>query len=250
MNMRDLVLHTYSEMRSEDAVAIIGFPSLGLVSSIATSFLAKELKLDLIAAVSSPSFPPYAIVQSGVPMPPVRIYGGCRQKEEGCENGIECEDLFVITSEFVPKPEQTDEMADLIVDWCLQNNVHKIVTLDGIPLFGPDMYSIIGVGSTENARKLMKDYEIESIEDGMVRGLSGMILLKASEIDLDVITLLGSAKQDMPDPKGAAKLMEPLTRLLPELKIDTEPLYKEAEEIDKKIRSQQVHQYENQDIYG
>ena len=44
--------------------------------------------------------------------------------------------------------------------------------------------------------------------------------------------------------------MEPLTRLLPELKIDTEPLYKEAEEIEKKIRSQQVHQYENQDIYG
>ena len=96
----------------------------------------------------------------------------------------------------------------------------------------------------------MKDYEIESIEDGMVRGISGMILLKASEIDLDVITLLGSAKQDMPDPKGAAKLMEPLTRLLPELKIDTEPLYKEAEEIEKKIRSQQLHQYENQDIYG
>ena len=248
--MSDLVLHTYGEMRSNDAVAIIGFPSLGLVSSIATGFLAKELKLDLIAAVSSASFPPYAIVQGGVPMPPVRIYGGCRKKDECCVNGIECEDLFVITSEFVPKPDQTDEMAALIVDWCLHNNVHTIITLDGIPLFGPDMYSIIGVGSTEHARNMMKDYEIESIEDGMVRGISGMILLKASEIDLDVITLLGSAKQDMPDPKGAAKLMEPLTRLLPELKIDTEPLYKEAEEIEKKIRSQQLHQYENQDIYG
>ena len=248
--MNDLVLHTYGELNSDDAVAIIGFPSLGLVSSIATSFLAKELKLELIAAVSSPSFPPYAIVQGGMPMPPVRIYGGCRKKDETCEGGIGCEDLFVITSEFVPKPEQTDEMAELIIDWCIRNNVHTVITMDGIPLFGPDMYSIIGVGSTENARQMMKDYEIESIEDGMVRGLSGMILLKASEMDLDVITLLGSAKQDMPDPKGAAKLMEPLTRLLPELKIDTEPLYKEADEIEKKIRAQQVHQYENQDIYG
>ena len=248
--MNDLTLHTYSEMASKDAVAIIGFPSLGLVSSIATSFLAKELKLDLIAAVSSPSFPPYAIVQGGIPMPPVRIYGGCRKKDCDCEGGIGCEDLFVITSEFVPKPEQTDEMAELIVDWCLRNNVSMIITMDGIPLFGPDMYSIIGVGSTENARNMMKEYEVESIEDGMVRGISGMILLKASEMDLDVITLLGSAKQDMPDPKGAAKLMEPLTRLLPELKIDTEPLYKEAEEIEKKIRNQQIHQYENQDIYG
>ena len=170
--MNDLVLHTYGELKSNDAVAIIGFPSLGLVSSIATSFLAKELKLDLIAAVSSPSFPPYAIVQGGVPMPPVRIYGGCRKKDESCTDGIECEDLFVITSEFVPKPDQTDEMASLIVDWCLRNNVHTVITLDGIPLFAPDMYSIIGVGSTENARQMMKDYEIESIEDGMVRGLS------------------------------------------------------------------------------
>ena len=248
--MNDLVLHTYGDMNSKDAVAIVGFPSLGLVSSIATSFLAKELKLDLIAAVSSPSFPPYAIVQNGMPLPPVRFYGGCRKKEEGCECGIGCEDLFVITSEFVPKPDQTDELAQLIIDWCKDNNVNTVITLDGIPLFGPDLYSIIGVGSTDNARKMMKGYGIDSIEDGMVRGLSGMMLLKASEMDLDVITLLGSAKQDMPDPKGAAKLMEPLTRLLPELKIDTEPLYKEAEEIEKKIRAQQIHQYENQDIYG
>ncbi|MBQ6547454.1 MAG: proteasome assembly chaperone family protein [Candidatus Methanomethylophilaceae archaeon] len=195
--MKDLVLHTYDDMMSDDAVAIVGFPSLGLVSSIATSFLAKELKLDLIAAVSSPSFPPYAIVQAGVPMPPVRFYGGCRKKDEKCESGIGCDDLFVITSEFVPKPEQTDEMAELVIEWCVNNNVHTLITLDGIPLFGPDMYSIYGVGSTESARQMMKDYEIESIEDGMVRGLSGMMLLKASEIDLDVITLLGSAKQDI-----------------------------------------------------
>lgn len=248
--MNDLVLHTYGEMNSKDAVAIVGFPSLGLVSSIATSFLAKELELDLIAAVSSPSFPPYAIVQGGVPMPPVRIYGGCRKKEEGCECGIGCEDLFVITSEFVPKPEQMDEMADLLIDWCVANNVNTVITLDGIPLFAPDQYSILGVGSTERARDMMKEYRIESIEDGMVRGLSGMMLMKASDIDLDIITLLGSARQDMPDPKGAAKLMEPLTRLLPELSIDTEPLYKEAEEIDKKIKSQQIHDYQNQDIYG
>ena len=141
-------------------------------------------------------------------------------------------------------------MASLIIDWCIMNNVSKVVTLDGIPLFGPDMYSILGVGSTQTARDMMKQYEIDSIGDGMVRGISGMMLMKAADIDLNVITLLGSAKQDMPDPKGAAKLMEPLTRLLPELKIDTEPLYKEAEEIEKKIRNQQIHTYETQDLYG
>ena len=52
---------------------------------------------------------------------------------------------------------------------------------------------------------------------------------------IDVITLLGSAKPDMPDPRGAAKLMEPLGKMLPELKIDTEPLYQEADELEKRM---------------
>lgn len=245
--MDDLVYHDYNGMELKNAVAIVGFPSLGLVSSIATSFLAKELKLELIGAVSSPAFPPYSIVQNGIPMPPVRIYGGCR----GCfdERGIDCEELVIITSEFVPKVDQMSDVANFVVDWCLKNNVHTVLTLDGIPQFEPDQYSIIGIGSTESARKMMKDYEIESLDDGIVRGISGLMLSRAADEDLDVITLLGSAKQDMPDPRGAAKLMEPLSKMLPELSIDTEPLYKEAEEIDKRINSQLLQQ-EDRTIYG
>ena len=112
--MDELTLHEYSDRRLNNAVAIVGFPSLGLISSIATSFLAKELELDLIASITSPSFPPYAVVQNGVPMPPVRFYMGTREnvKDDG---GIDCEDIVVITSEFVPKTEMFTALADVIV---------------------------------------------------------------------------------------------------------------------------------------
>ena len=225
----------------------MGFPSLGLISSIATSFLAKELELDLIASITSPSFPPYAVVQNGVPMPPVRFYMGTREnvKDDG---GIDCEDIVVITSEFVPKTEMFTALADVIVQWCHDNNVHTVITLDGIPQFTPEQYDIIGVGSTKRARELMNTYDIESFDEGMVRGLSGMILVKAVDEDLDVITLLGSAKQEMPDPRGAAKIMEPLAKMLPELKIDTEPLYKEAEDIEKRFTAPVSDTNDN--IYG
>jgi uncharacterized protein len=246
--MDELVFHDYNGMQLKNAVAIIGFPSLGLVSSIATSFLAKELKLDLIGAITSPSFPAYAIIQNGIPMPPVRFYGGCRDCFD--DHGIDCEDLVVITSEFVPKPDQLSDMADMIIDWCIKNDVKTVITLDGIPLFEPDNYSIIGVGSTEAARKMMKDYNITSFDEGMVRGLSGMLLVKAADEDVNVITLLGSAKSDMPDPRGAAKLMEPLSRMLPELKLDTAPLYTEAEEMDKRINSQQSYDGQDRVLYG
>lgn len=248
--MNELIFHDYGGVEIKNAVAIVGFPSLGLVSSIATGFLAKELKMDLIAAVSSPSFPPYAIVQNGVPMPPVRFYACNRQCNIESDNDINCETIVIITAEFVPKPEQMSDMSNLIIDWCMKNDVHTVITLDGIPLFEPDKYSIIGVGSTEPAREMMKKYEIESFDDGMVRGLSGMMLLRAAEEDLDIITLLGSARQDMPDPIGAAKLMAPLALMIPELKLDTEPLYKEAAEIESKIRNQQIQNYSNENIYG
>ena len=245
--MDEMTLHEYTDRELNNAVAIIGFPSLGLISSIATSFLAKQLGLDLIASISSPSFPPYAIIQNGIPMPPVRFYMGSRENVED-DGGIDCEDIVVITSEFVPKAETFTVLADILVKWCRDNNVHTVITLDGIPQFTPDQYSILGVGSTERARELMKKYEIDSVDEGMVRGLSGMLLVNAAENDLDVITLLGSAKQDMPDPRGAAKIMEPLAKMFPELEIDTEPLYKEAEDIEKKITAQSYKTNDN--IYG
>ena len=248
--MNELVFHSYGGVELKNAVAIVGFPSLGLVSSIATSFLAKELKLDLIASITSPAFPPYAIVQNGIPVAPVRFYAGKRTTNVESDEGIDFNTIVVITSEFVPKPEQMTAMADLIIEWCRMNDVHTMITLDGIPIFEPDRYSTIGVGSTESARSMMEKYGIESFDDGMVRGLSAMLLLKAAEEDFDVITLLGSARQDMPDPKGAAKIMEPLVLMIPELKLDTEPLYKEAVEIEEKIRNQQIQNYSNENIYG
>ena len=60
--------------------------------------------------------------------------------------------------------------------------------------------------------------------------------------------MLGSAKQEMPDPRGAAKIMEPLAKMLPELKIDTEPLYKEAEDIEKRFTAPVSDTNDN--IYG
>ena len=51
----------------------------------------------------------------------------------------------------------------------------------------------------------------------------------------DVISLMGSAKSELPDPFGAARLLDPIKRMFPEINVDTEPLYEEAEELNKRI---------------
>lgn len=234
--MSDLILHSYKDKELKNAVAIVGFPGIGLASSIATGFLARQLNLETIAGFSSPEFPPYAMIQNGVPMPQIRIYAGDRECD--IEGGMDFNCLVIVTSEFMPKVELHYQIAEAILHWLHEHGVKTIITLDSIPLFNPDEYVLLGAGSTPDARKLVTEYGITEFDEGMIRGISGVLLFEGANEGLDVMTLLGSARADMPDPRGAAKLMEPLEKMMPELKIDTEPLYKEAEELDKRIKSQ------------
>ena len=69
----------------------------------------------------------------------------------------------------------------------------------------------------------------------MVSGISGVMLFEGDMRDIDVICLLGPARANFPDARGSA-LLEVIAKMLPEIKIDPEPLFKEAEEIEKQIR--------------
>ncbi|MCL2142747.1 MAG: PAC2 family protein [Methanomassiliicoccaceae archaeon] len=231
--MTGFAVHRYKDISWSDPIAVVGFPSIGLASSIAANFLARSLELEVVGAISSPEFPPYAVVQNGVPYPPIRLYAG----ERNCdEDGMNCDGLIVVTSEFMPKIEQHHPLAVTLLDWFAENNVKTVICLEGIPFFDTDS-GILGVGSTPSASEIMKKYSIERLEDSLVRGTSGVMLYEGAMRNMDVLAILGPARTDMPDPRGAAKLMEPLARMLPELKIDTEPLYKEAEEIEKRMDS-------------
>ena len=74
----------------EGSAVVIGFPSLGLVSSIATNFLSRELKMDLVGGFTSPQFPPYCILQNGEPMPQIRIFSGARETDPDNPGVAEC----------------------------------------------------------------------------------------------------------------------------------------------------------------
>jgi uncharacterized protein len=54
---------------------------------------------------------------------------------------------------------------------------------------------------------------------------------------MDMISLLGPARADYPDARGAARLMEVVAKMLPEIKLDPEPLFKEAEQIEKDMKA-------------
>jgi uncharacterized protein len=54
MSEGEIFIHEYGEMDLKDGMVIVGFPSVGLVSSIASNYVVRTMKLER-KAPSSPS---------------------------------------------------------------------------------------------------------------------------------------------------------------------------------------------------
>jgi uncharacterized protein len=229
-----IFLHEYKDAHLTNCLVVLGFPSVGLVSSIAANYIVRNLKLERIAAIVSEEFPPYAILLNGVPSHPVRIFAGSRDCEQ---NGEKCEQLVVIMAEFMPKPEMIKPLADIILEWAKHKGVSTIITLEGMNMVGQEITGNLGVGTTAKARQMMETYKIQEMKEGMVTGISGMMLAEGERMGVDVICLLGPALSDLPDARGAANLLEVIGRMLPELKLDPVPLLKEAEGIEQGMKA-------------
>jgi uncharacterized protein len=226
----DMFIHEYGEADLKDGMVIVGFPSVGLVSSIAANFIVRSMKLDRQAAIISKDFPPFTIIHEGVPSPPMRIYSGHRDCEE--KNGEMCEKLAVITCEFMPQPDLIKDLSDVILSWCKKKGISTILTLEGINMVGESESKVYGVGTTRKTRDTLGKYGIKELKEGMVTGVSGLLLSEGERYQMDVICLLGSARTDLPDARGAANLLDVIGDMLPEIKLDPEPLIKEAEQIE------------------
>ena len=71
----------------------------------------------------------------------------------------------------------------------------------------------------------------------MITGVNGVLLYEGVLMQKDVMCLLSEAHSSYPDSRAAGNLLKKLDVMLPDIKIDPKPLYKEAEEIEKKIRA-------------
>ncbi|NLL94891.1 MAG: proteasome assembly chaperone family protein [Thermoplasmatales archaeon] len=228
--MGSLRFKVFAEEKLENAIALIGFPSLGLVSSIATGLISKKEGMSLHAGASTDMLPPYCVMKDGVPGPQIRMY--CKPLENG---GAGCDSLLVIVSETIPKPEIQQTLSRELMGWLHGNGVKKTLVLDSMPMFGPEEYGTVCACSDPETEESISGFGIETLKEGIVRGLSGTLLYEGAALGMPTVIAIGKARSEMPDPRGAAKLLESLSGIIPELKVDTEPLYDEAEEIEKRI---------------
>lgn len=223
----------YGESTLEHPIAIMGFPTMGLVGSIVSSYICKQLKMEVLAGFGSPDLMPYALVQDGIAYPPIRICG--------CKRGEGVDDLLIVTSEMSPKPEICYDVVKSLISTLKDMGVKMIVCIEGVIALDENT-GIMTCGSCDNIKKEAENIGLTLFKDGLVRGISGMMMYMGASYDVDILTLLCPANPDLPDPRAAASLLEPLSKIVPGLELDAEPLYKEAEAIEKNIKEQQESQ--------
>jgi len=232
--MNDVELIEYKEMDLSNSMLVVAFPTVGLISSIAGHFIIDSLKLEEIGTIVSNSFMPATVIHKSVPSPPVRIYAG----EKKCGPDGTCEQIVVIISEFMPPWNIVKPLADKILEWADEKGCKTIVTFEGTHVLGEkkDM-QIFGVGSNQNMKNFLKKFDISQTQEGMITGVTGVLLYEGVLMKRDVICLLAEAHKNYPDSRAAGNLLKKLDKMLPEIKIDPKPLYKEAETIEKNIRA-------------
>ena len=240
--MSEIKIIKYSKDKLNDAIAIVGFPTVGLVGSIVCSYIIKELKMPVLMGMTAEDLNPYCILIEGDPYPPIRVHGFCRAQDDNSE----CGDLMVVTTEIAPSVKQCYALSDELLDIFKEYGIKKVICIEGIPRFKDDdgMYAC---GSTPEAREIIRSFGVESLDNGMIKGLTGVMLFEGRERGMDIVTILCPADPKLPDPRAAVRVVKELAKVVPELKsVDTAPLVQEAEDLEKRILANTEQEAEKQ----
>lgn len=261
-------------------VLIVGFPGPGLVGSICANYIIDRLQMHQVASVDSEFVVPTVVYIGGRLRHPFRIYS----------NGKSL--LYALVCEAPMMPQGIHSIMDAVVKWAQQNMIGRVIVLDGIPLKsfpeagrqvmvltdrhhcgngrGPD-------GGTMAAESYEKEEgmaghavgedkgEVEGQERGggagwdqsrtaIMTGLAAGLLSACLSNDLDCMAALVPASSGVPDPEGAAILLEEVSKMpdVP-LEVDVQLLRKQGREIRRqlgevieRVRNEQQEQAQEQ----
>ncbi|MBU0586115.1 PAC2 family protein [Candidatus Micrarchaeota archaeon] len=194
---------------------IVGFPGVGLVGSVATSFFVEKGGFEMVGYISSNEFAPLAAIHNYAPLPPVRIYFS---KEKN---------IVVVLSEIVVPVATSNELAAKILEFAKELKSDRIISLGGISLKEAEN-SVYLVGSNKKEVDSLTSSRIaKSIKEGATTGVTGTLLAIGSITGYSILAVLGEANPDFVDPKAASNVLRVLSKII-SMPINTAELDREA----------------------
>jgi uncharacterized protein len=204
---------------------VVGFPDVGLVSSIALGHAVLEAKMTEFGHLESDDFPPVIVVHDGAPKPPMRLYRRNSVVSVVSEMPVDFNFITPVTRS--------------LVDWVKSKHVELLVTTSGIAVpnrLEIDVPEVYGVASSPDVRKIMDSAEVKALEEGFVAGIHAALMKESLEKRVPCLILLAQSHLKFPDPGAAASLIDALNRLV-DLDVDTKELLVHEDEVRLRLRA-------------
>ena len=228
--MAETRVETFTDVDLTDALVIVAFPSTGAASPIAGAYLMERLDMPLVGHLVSDAFSGIVNIEDGKATSPIRIHGG----EVACELDKPCRGIYIISTE-VPLPlEVTVEAAHAILEWAKDARV--VLALEAVVRESgddtPDVYSAF---RDDASKACIEPAGVEPIGRAMIAGMTAVLL--ASDLPAKVASLMVEAAPDHPDGRAAAALITALDPLIPQIKVDAQPLLEDAMRLEQEIQA-------------
>lgn len=198
---------------------IQGFPSFGLVGTIATGFLIDHLNAKPIGEIVVNEVTPMIAIHNKNMIKPLEIYYDKKSN-------------IIILNALLNVAGIEWAIAETILKMAKELEAKEIITLEGVAsqemTDAPKAYFY----STKCDGKMKKEGILE-LNEGVVLGVTASMLLKNKFSNISCI--FTETHTDLPDSKAAAKAIEVIDKHLG-LNVDYKPLLKKAQEFEGKLK--------------
>jgi uncharacterized protein (TIGR00162 family) len=223
--MKKSVIRELKDVDLKNPILIEGFPGLGMVGSIATKYLAKQLKAKKLANLYSPHFPYHVLVNK---KGSARLLRGefYFWKNESGKNDL----IFLTGDSQAQTIEGQFEVANSILDFAEKQKVKTVITIGGYRNEVEKTPNVVAVSTNPDLlRKALNAKAVSSEAGTPIVGTAGLLLgLAKFRKKIDSICFLGETRGYLPDPKTAKSVIEVLQKIL-YVKIDLDELDEEIE---------------------
>lgn len=214
------------------AMMIVGFPTHGLVGSVAASYLVHTLDMSPIAYMVGEEFPPTVVMDEGIVTAPIRFYAS----KTVCGPDRRCEQLVVAIADIQPPVGVLNALGRTLLDWAEAKQLSLVVAIEGQPIEKETKGDARVVAMANRAAASLLDRYGFTRASGVVTGFAGGLLLPAISRTTPVLCLIAQAHKDFPDARAAAKIIETINPLVPLLVLNTRPLREKARQIEAEVR--------------
>ena len=223
--MKKTVISELVDVELKNPIMVVGFPGLGMVGSIATQYLTKQLKAQKLATLHSPHFPYHVIVDEKGSARLLRAEFSFWKNETG-ENDF----IFLTGDSQAQTIEGQFEVANSILDVAAKKKVKTIITLGGFRNEFEGAPHVVAVSTNSVLlERALKAKAVSSEAGTPIVGTAGLLLGLAKFRSIDAVCLLGETRGYLPDPKTAKSIIKVLQAFL-DVKVDFKGL---DDEIDR-----------------